>query len=111
MVATTLDLRYKTHDLLASLSRGVEVVITYRGKKTGRLVPYREEKAAAVGGKAFSQGLQRADPAAFRRNRQQGNVARGTVCAVAQHALRRCLDCRDRAILEGTDPRAHDAGR
>ena len=46
MVATTLDLRYKTHDLLASLARGVEVVITYRGKKTGRLVPYREEKAA-----------------------------------------------------------------
>ena len=33
MVATTLDLRYKTHDLLASLARGVEVVITYRGKK------------------------------------------------------------------------------
>ena len=49
MIATTLDLRYKTHDLLASLSRGVEVIITYRGRKTGRLVPYREEKAAAVG--------------------------------------------------------------
>jgi antitoxin (DNA-binding transcriptional repressor) of toxin-antitoxin stability system len=49
MVATTLDLRYKTHDLLASLSRGVEVVITYRGKKTGRLVPYREETAVTGG--------------------------------------------------------------
>jgi len=48
MVATTLDLRYKTHDLLASLARGVEVIVTYRGKKTGRLVPYREEKAATI---------------------------------------------------------------
>ena len=41
MVATALDMRYRTHDLLASLARGVQVVITYRGKKTGILSPYR----------------------------------------------------------------------
>ena len=49
MVATALDMRYRTHDLLASLSRGVQVVITYRGKKAGILSPYREEKASAFG--------------------------------------------------------------
>ena len=33
MTATILDLRYRTHDLLASLTRGVEVVITHRGER------------------------------------------------------------------------------
>lgn len=49
MVATALDMRYRTHDLLASLSRGVQVVITYRGKKTGILSPYREGKVSECG--------------------------------------------------------------
>ena len=42
MTATTLDMRYRTHDLFESLSRGIEIVITYRGKKAGILSPYRE---------------------------------------------------------------------
>lgn len=49
MVATALDMRYKTHDLLASLSRGARVIITYRGKKAGILSPYRDEKPAVCG--------------------------------------------------------------
>lgn len=42
MTATTLDMRYRTHDLFESLSRGIEIVLTYRGKKAGILSPYRE---------------------------------------------------------------------
>ena len=42
MTATTLDMRYRTHALFESLSRGIEIVITYRGKKAGILSPYRE---------------------------------------------------------------------
>jgi antitoxin (DNA-binding transcriptional repressor) of toxin-antitoxin stability system len=42
MVATTLDMRYKTRKLLDSLARGSSIVITYRGRKTGILSPYRE---------------------------------------------------------------------
>ena len=42
MTATTLDMRYRTHYLFESLSRGIEIVITYRGKKAGILSPYRE---------------------------------------------------------------------
>ena len=49
MIATALDMRYRTHDLLSSLSRGVQVIITYRGKKAGILSPYREEKAVECG--------------------------------------------------------------
>lgn len=40
--ATTLDLRYKTHDVLGSLDRGESVIITFRGKPRGLLAPYRE---------------------------------------------------------------------
>ena len=49
MVATVLDMRYRTHDLLASLSRGVQVVITYRGRKAGILLPYSEERLPECG--------------------------------------------------------------
>ncbi len=42
MVATTLDMRYKTRELLESIARGVQVIITYRGKKTCVLSPYKE---------------------------------------------------------------------
>ena len=49
MTATTLDLRYRTHDLFASLARGVQITITYRGRKAGILLPYQDgEKAADV---------------------------------------------------------------
>lgn len=42
MTATTLDLRYRTHDLFASLARGVRITITYRGRKAGVLLPYQD---------------------------------------------------------------------
>ncbi len=43
MITTTLDLRYGTHELLASLARGVQVIISYRGQKVGVLSSYKEE--------------------------------------------------------------------
>ncbi len=43
MTATTLDMRYKTRELLDSLARGTSVIITYRGRKTGILSPYSEK--------------------------------------------------------------------
>ena len=49
MVATALDMRYRTHDLLASVARGVKVIITYRGKRAGILSPYQEERAVKCG--------------------------------------------------------------
>lgn len=42
MHVTTLDLRYRTHEVLNSLDRGESVVITFRGKPKGVIVPYRE---------------------------------------------------------------------
>ena len=40
MTATTLDLRYGTHELLASLAWGAQVTIVYRWQKAGVLSPY-----------------------------------------------------------------------
>jgi len=39
MNATTVDLRYRTHDVLRSLDRGETVVITFRGKTKGIICP------------------------------------------------------------------------
>ena len=46
MNATTLDLRYRTREVLSSLDRGESVVITFRGKPRGVLAPYRETTVA-----------------------------------------------------------------
>ena len=45
MSSPALDMRYRTHALFESLSRGIEIVITYRGKTAGILSPYRETKS------------------------------------------------------------------
>lgn len=44
MRATAKDLRSQSRKLLDIVSRGEEVVITYRGKPCARLVPYQEDK-------------------------------------------------------------------
>ncbi len=42
MKATAKDLRFYSKELIDSVSRGEEVVITFRGKPCAKLVPYRE---------------------------------------------------------------------
>ena len=43
MNATTLDLRYRTREIMNSIDRGESVVITFRGKPKGVISPYREK--------------------------------------------------------------------
>ncbi|MFH0729407.1 MAG: type II toxin-antitoxin system prevent-host-death family antitoxin [Pseudomonadota bacterium] len=47
MKATAKDLRFNSKELIDSVSRGEEVVITFRGKPCAKLVPYHEEKKQA----------------------------------------------------------------
>lgn len=42
MEATTRDLRLHTKEVLSATRRGEDVIITYRGKRTARLVPIEE---------------------------------------------------------------------
>jgi len=55
MQATAKDLRFHSKELLNTVSRGEEVVITYRGKPCAKLVPIvdEEKKAAAQPNELF----------------------------------------------------------
>jgi len=44
MYSTAKDLRFHTKELLESVSRGEEVIITFRGKPYAKLVPIKESK-------------------------------------------------------------------
>ncbi len=44
MKATAKDLRFHSKELLDTVNRGEEVVITFRGKPCAKLIPYREKK-------------------------------------------------------------------
>jgi prevent-host-death family protein len=44
MYSTAKELRFHTKELLDSVSRGEEVVITYRGKPCAKLVPFKKSK-------------------------------------------------------------------
>jgi len=44
MKATAKDLRFHSKELINSVNRGEEVIITFRGKPCAKLVPYQEQK-------------------------------------------------------------------
>ena len=44
MKATAKDLRFHSKELLNTVDRGEEVIITYRGKPRAKLIPYDEHK-------------------------------------------------------------------
>ena len=53
MKATAKDLRFRVKDLIDSVARGEEVIITYRGKPCAKLVPYRAGSDAKGGNELF----------------------------------------------------------
>jgi prevent-host-death family protein len=48
MRASAKELRSKSHELLEAVSRGEEVVITYRGKDRARIIRYKKTQVARV---------------------------------------------------------------
>jgi prevent-host-death family protein len=53
MKATAKDLRFQSRELLNTVKRGEEVVITYRGKPCAKLVPYQNEGKKNKEGELF----------------------------------------------------------
>ena len=47
MKVTAKDLRFHAKELIETVKRGEEVVITYRGKPCAKLVPFENEKRKA----------------------------------------------------------------
>lgn len=53
MKATAKDLRFNSKGLLDTVSRGEEVVITFRGKPCAKLVPYKEQNEDIIRNELF----------------------------------------------------------
>jgi prevent-host-death family protein len=53
MKATAKDLRLHSKELIETVKRGEEVVITFRGKPCAKLVPFEEKKAKTTQHKLF----------------------------------------------------------
>ena len=45
MKATAKDLRFHSKEILESVMRGEEVVITYRGKPSAKIIPMNKQKS------------------------------------------------------------------
>jgi prevent-host-death family protein len=50
MNATAKDLRFHSKDLLDTVSRGEEVIITFRGKPCAKLIPFEAVKRTSKNG-------------------------------------------------------------
>lgn len=67
MKATAKDLRFHSKEILESTMRGEEVVITFHGKPTAKVVPYKQdsekisEHSVKEEGKAFGMWQDRED--------------------------------------------------
>ena len=53
MNATAKDLRFHSKELIESVSRGEEVVITFRGKPCAKLVPFHEPQDRKISNELF----------------------------------------------------------
>ena len=79
MNATAKDLRFHSRALLAAVSRGEEVVITFHGKPMARMVAMKAEKIKPVKGKYAAFGMwsdrpEMADVKAYVRSLRRGRI-------------------------------------
>ena len=76
MRASAKELRSKSHKLLEAVSRGEEVVITYRGKARARLIRYKKTRDTRVAKHAlfgmWTDNLTMADVDRYVRDLRQG---------------------------------------
>ena len=53
MKATAKDLRFHSKELIETVNRGEEVIITFRGKPCAKLVPFEEKKGKTIKNELF----------------------------------------------------------
>jgi len=53
MKATAKDLRFHSKELLDTVSRGEEIIITFRGKPCAKLIPYRNQSKVVAENELF----------------------------------------------------------
>lgn len=75
MRATAKDLRFHSKELLDTVNRGEEVIITFRGRPCAKLVPYSETTGKSGESELFGIWKDREDTAdvdAYVRNLRKG---------------------------------------
>jgi prevent-host-death family protein len=77
MKATAKDLRFHSKDLIDSVNRGEEIVITFRGKPCAKLVPYQEQRNRTEKNELFgiwkdNEAIQNVDE--YVRNIRKGRI-------------------------------------
>ncbi|HJV33653.1 type II toxin-antitoxin system prevent-host-death family antitoxin [Geomonas sp.] len=75
MIATAKELRFHSKELLDTVNRGEEVIITFRGRPCAKLVPYSEPGSKAEKSELFGIWKDReetADVDAYVRNLRKG---------------------------------------
>ena len=75
MKATAKDLRFHSKELIDSVSRGEEVVITFRGNPCAKLVPYQELKKKTEENEVF--GMWKDNDIAANVNEYVRNLRKG----------------------------------
>ena len=53
MKATAKDLRFHSKELLDTVSRGEEVIITFRGRPCAKLIPYHDKRKVSAENELF----------------------------------------------------------
>jgi prevent-host-death family protein len=77
MKATAKDLGFRSKELIDSVIRGEEVIITFRGKPCAKLVPYREPKKKKKENELFGMWKDNdmiEDVNAYARNLRKGRL-------------------------------------
>ena len=77
MQATAKDLRFHSKELLESVERGEEVVITYRGKPHAKLIPIRKRKTKFQDEESQLFGIWKDDESTLNVNEYVRNLRKG----------------------------------
>jgi prevent-host-death family protein len=77
MKATAKDLRFHSKNLIDTVNRGEEVVITFRGRPCAKLVPYQEQKKKIGGNELF--GIWRDNDAIQNVDEHVRNLRKGRI--------------------------------
>lgn len=77
MKATAKDLRFHSKELLESVERGEEVIITYRGKPHAKLVPIRKQKTGLIDGENKLFGIWKDNDSTINVNKYVRNLRKG----------------------------------
>ena len=79
MKATAKDLRFYSKELLESVDRGEEVIITYHGKPRAKLVPINENKPAVIKEESQLFGIWKNNPAIDDVNKYVRDLRKGRI--------------------------------